>query len=384
MKENIIISIWNFYLLSAPYLFLGFILAGFFHILIPFETLSNWIKKKSFLSILKAAAIGVPLPLCSCGVIPAAVSLKKAGASNGTTSAFLISTPETGLDSIFVTYALMDFPMTVIRPISAFITAMFAGLLQHWFNDQDEKEVFIKKSTTSKIHHEHEHEHNIGQTKKLKKNNIFSKIRNNYLKIWNFAFIELLDDLVYWLCFGLLLGALINYFIPENFFMGFDPLTSKFVILLVGIPMYICASATTPIAASLIMKGMSPGTALILLLTGPATNITNIIVIQKYIGKKGTLINLLAISISSFGLSYVVDFIYSKIGPPQFQIMHKMNHDHAEDMGNSYYFTVFVAIVLIVLIGLSLFRVTLKKYNNHKENKLKKSQTSKDNNCCNH
>ena len=129
--------LWDYILISAPFLMLGLLAGGLINEFLPFSKIKTWFGKGKLSGVFKASAMGVPLPLCSCSVIPAAVTLKKNGASNGATSSFLISTPETGVDSISVTYAMMDLPMTIIRPIAAFITAFVAGVLQIIFNDDE-------------------------------------------------------------------------------------------------------------------------------------------------------------------------------------------------------------------------------------------------------
>ncbi len=290
MLIDLLNSFWDFFVLSAPYLMLGLIVSGILHQYLPIEWVKKNIGKETTMDVVKAAAIGVPIPLCSCSVIPTSVTLRKSGASNGSTSAFLIATPESGVDSIAMTYGLMDLPMTIIRPLAAFFSAFIAGVSQNLFND------FQYKNTETVV------EKDCCGSKEKNKIGLVKGIR--------FAFTDLIEDISLWLSFGLILGAAINYFIPENMFYDFSQTQTKLVILAIGIPFYICASATTPIAASLILKGVSPGTALLLLLVGPATNISNIMVMQKYIGKKGILINVLSIIFVALAFSYATDFAY--------------------------------------------------------------------------
>ena len=284
---ELLVSLWNYIVKTAPLLLLGLVGAGLVH---SFASL-NWIKShlggNGLWPILKAAFLGIPLPLCSCAVVPTAVELRKSGVGNAPTSSFLISTPESGIDSIAVTYALMDLPLTILRPLSAFITSLMAGVFQKFFNDY--KVVAFESSCCGPS----------------------SSKENKIVKGLKYGLFDLADDLSVWLFIGLFLGGVLDYFLPLNYFGGLNEHTGKFLILLVGIPLYICASATTPIAAALVAKGMPPGTALILLLVGPATNISNIAVLQKYIGKKGVLINIIIIAVVSLVLSYVVDFLYT-------------------------------------------------------------------------
>lgn len=348
--EKFIHGLWSFLALSAPYLLMGFALSGLVHILLPLKKIKSWLGSHRIRDIFYASIIGIPLPLCSCGVIPAAVSLKKSGASRASVSAFLISTPESGIDSILVTYALMDFPMSIFRPISAFITATMAGLLNHFFNREQPEVKFSAVEEKSCCHaNEVKHEH----TKK--------ETRGIFYKIVHYGFVELVDDIAVWMSIGILLGASMSVFIPDDFFLNLSPTTSRVVILLVGIPMYICASASTPIAASLVLKGMTPGVALILLLAGPATNIANIAVLQKHLGLKGTLINLFSISACALGLSYVVDYYYEIYGPANFKL--EFQHDHIG------MFEHVAAALLVLLLLSSFYRIYVSKKISHANHK---------------
>jgi uncharacterized membrane protein YraQ (UPF0718 family) len=284
-------ALWNYILVSAPYLLFGLLLAGFVSEFMPMERVKSWLGGKSYGAVVRAALIGVPLPLCSCSVIPTAVTLKKSGASNASTSAFLISTPESGIDSISLTYALIDLPMAIIRPVAAFLSALVAGFFQLTFNSEEiEHEMEERKSCCSK-------------TKKAKSG-------NRFIRAAKFGYGSLTNDIALWLAIGIFGGAIIDFVVPADFFLQYGSNLGRYLILLVGIPLYICATASTPIAVSLILKGLSPGAALILLLVGPATNISNIAVLQKYIGKKGVIINLLSIAVVALVLSYVTDYLY--------------------------------------------------------------------------
>lgn len=308
--------LWEYIEISAPFLMLGLFAAGLIHEFLPFDKVKKWFGSKSLSGVVKASIMGVPLPLCSCAVIPAAVSLKKSGASNGSTSSFLISTPETGVDSISVTYAMMDLPMTIVRPIAAFLTAFVAGVMQLFFNEPEDEPQVEEEKKSSCCH--------------SKKNEAPAQksFRERIISVVKFGYTDLLEDIAFWLLFGLVLGAAINYFVPMNFFEQVTGSGLRFLILLIGIPLYICASATTPIAASLVLKGVSPGTALLLLLVGPATNVSNIVILQKYIGKKGVIINIVSIGLVALGLSYLIDYLYTAFSwPTDFKVSHM--HEHA-------------------------------------------------------
>lgn len=295
-------ALWNYLLVSAPYLLGGLFLAGVIHVYVPMEKVKKWLSGNSFMSVVRAAIIGIPLPLCSCSVIPTAVTLKKSGASNAATSAFLIATPESGVDSISLTYALIDLPMAVIRPVAAFFSAMVAGALNLVFNKDEvetlEEETPVKSCCSSK-----------------KKAESITELKqeNKLLLSFKYGYGKLINDIAKWLTIGIMAGALIDFVVPNDFFLQFSENAGRFLILLIGIPLYICATASTPIAVSLMLKGLSPGSALVLLLVGPATNISNIAVLQKYIGKKGVIINMISIAGVALIFSYITDWLYGSI-----------------------------------------------------------------------
>ena len=302
-------SLWKFLTLSAPYLLFGLFLAGLIHQYVSVDTIKKWFGGNKFTGVMKASLIGVPLPLCSCSVIPAAVTLKKNGASNGATSGFLIATPESGVDSILVTWGMMDPLMTIVRPIAAFVSAFFAGLLQIVFKtDIDVPQQEEAKSCCAST--------SCGSEKKKE---------NKLLKAIQYAYVDLLEDIALWLSFGILVGAMVDVFVPPDVFSNFDGFTARIAFILIGVPVYICASASTPIAASLILKGLSPGTALIMLMVGPATNISNLLVLQKYMGKKAIVVNVLAISITALAFSFVVDWLYQVLNLP---LNYKITAEH--------------------------------------------------------
>ena len=339
---------------------LGLLAGGLINEFLPFSKIKTWFGKGKLSGVFKASAMGVPLPLCSCSVIPAAVTLKKNGASNGATSSFLISTPETGVDSISVTYAMMDLPMTIIRPIAAFITAFVAGVLQIIFNDD---EAPASKEGSKEESNETKSACCASEKQEIKRKPFSERVRSVVV----YAFSNLLEDIAKWLLLGLVLGALITYFVPADLFLKYDGPYVKFLIILIGIPLYICASATTPIAASLVLKGMSPGTALLLLMVGPATDVSNIVVMQKYIGKKGVMINVLAIAFVGLAFSYIVDFLYAKYQWPfDFKIGHQ--HQHETSL-----FTHSIAIVFVLLHARAFY-----------VNEIKPKFQKKEKGCCGH
>jgi uncharacterized membrane protein YraQ (UPF0718 family)/copper chaperone CopZ len=295
----------------APYLLLGFVFAGLLHLLFPKKKVRKYMGQNNFRSILNASLLGVPLPLCSCGVIPTGISFYKHGASKASTVSFLISTPQTGVDSIFVTYSLLGLPFAIIRPIVAFVTGLFGG-------------VITKRIDSSSADIQPEGVDNGDEMPK----GLFPRIK----EMFRYSFIEFLQDISNWLIIGLLIAALISVFVPNDFFA--DKLPNNFVgmlvILVIAIPVYICATASVPVAAVLMLKGLSPGAALVLLMAGPATNAATITMIGKVLGKK-SLIGYLGAIITGAMLSGL--FIDYFLPPEWFRLSEHfghMGHNHQE------------------------------------------------------
>lgn len=301
---------WGLLLDSSIYVLFGILIAGLMRVFLRPESVSRHLGKGKVSSVLKAAALGVPVPLCSCGVLPAAVSLKHQGASNGATAAFLISTPESGVDSIAITYALLDPVMTIARPASAFATASVAGIAENLLGgDKTGKpigpELFCAgdqccdgKDCLTQEHEGH--------------STFFEKIKAGL----GYALFELWEDIAPWFLFGLLLAGLITTLIPPELMtrhLG-GGLSAMLIMLAMGIPLYICATASTPIAAAMILKGVSPGAALVFLLTGPATNVTSLTVLFGILGKRATAVYLASIALISVACGLVLDRVYAHVG----------------------------------------------------------------------
>jgi uncharacterized protein len=304
---RIFVESWNILLDSSVYILIGIVIAGFLQVVLNGNFILNHLGKGRYSSVVKAAFLGVPLPLCSCGVLPAAASLKKQGANKGATSAFLISTPESGVDSIAITYALLDPLMTLIRPLAAFISAMAAGFLENFLHWPQGSEFSPKNLSCTvdqccdgvdcppEVHAKH---HGLWEK-------CIAGLKFSIRDVWG--------DIVLWFFAGLLLAGCITALVPDQLlgeWLG-GGVASMFIMLLVGIPMYICATASTPIAAALILKGVSPGAALVFLLVGPATNITSLSVLISILGKKSTIRYLIVLSVSAVFFGLGVDAVYS-------------------------------------------------------------------------
>ncbi|MEW6488059.1 MAG: SO_0444 family Cu/Zn efflux transporter [Thermodesulfobacteriota bacterium] len=297
---RVLLESWEVLADAAPYLLFGFLAAGLIHGLVPTDLVARHLGRGRFLPVLKAALFGIPLPLCSCGVLPAAIGLRKKGASKGATVSFLVSTPETGVDSIALTYALMDPLMTLFRPLSAFVTAVVAGLAENLFGRASEPAPVERLSCgcvdESLVSH--------------------LPLRTRVRQGFRFAFRDLLGDLAPWLAAGFVLAGLISVLVPADFVAthlgeGWLP---RVVMLAVGIPLYMCATASTPVAAALLLKGLSPGAALVFLLAGPATNLASLTALAGTLGVGATARYLLSISVSALAMGALLDAIYPALG----------------------------------------------------------------------
>jgi len=303
---NVLHESWRMLLESSVYIIFGLMVGGMLKVFLSPSYVAQHLGNGRFSSVFKAALLGIPLPLCSCGVLPAAASLKKQGANNGATTAFLISTPESGVDSISITYALIDPIMTVARPLSAFISAFCAGVTENLINPPSKPSLAMADlscqvddccdgiNCTPKDHANHH------------------KFSERLSYGFKYALTDLWGDLAVWFLGGLLLGGLITVLVPNEImalYLG-GGFSSMLLMLAVGIPIYICATASTPIAAALILKGVSPGAALVFLLVGPATNIASLSVLTNILGRKATLRYLALLSVSAVVCGMILDQTY--------------------------------------------------------------------------
>ncbi len=306
----IFLETWDILQASAIYVLFGILVAGLLKMFLSPETVARQLGKGRFLSVIKAALLGIPLPLCSCGVLPAAASLRKQGANRGATTAFLISTPESGVDSIAITYALLDPIMTVARPLAAFITAFIAGISENFLNPPDQ----VMEGAASAACPVDGCCDNVDCPPEKHRNHhtFIEKVRIGM----QYSFGELWSDLAGWFFIGLLLAGIITAAIPEDVFSSYlgGGLPAMLIMLVVGIPLYICATASTPIAAALILKGVSPGAALVFLLVGPATNMASLSVLVGFLGKRATALYLGVIAFMSVLAGMALDRVYSLAG----------------------------------------------------------------------
>jgi len=401
---GILTASWEIFVEAAPYLIFGFGAAGVLNVIVPDQKIVDYLGSSAgkVRSVINASLAGLPLPLCSCGVIPAAMSIRRRGANRGATLSFLISTPQTGVDSIAITYALLDPLMTIFRPLATLTTALLAGLADNLLIGEEPEKKGSKKqenpgkkaevlavstlvgvstagrkcsssscgcsvpeapetgkkeltapkkeltalntapsktmpleltagpgkgalplnlssatqmpeSKTSSCGCGH-----CGQEKKETEPEGRNKrsLKEQVLGGLKYAYIELPGEIAKWMLIGILLAGIISYAVPETLIQEYlgGGLGSMLVMLVVGIPLYICATASTPLAASLVAKGMSPGTAFVFLLAGPATNAATITMVARFLGKRSAALYLGVISLCALGAGILLDWLYLKLG----------------------------------------------------------------------
>ena len=367
---------------SAPWLLLGLLVAGVMHELVPVSFLEKHMGSASFGSISKAAIIGAPLPLCSCGVIPAALGLRRSGASKSSTISFLVSTPETGVDSVSVSYALLGPLYAIVRPIAAVVSAIYAGLMVRFFAECNEPTVQngpVAASATSsccstKAEPEvvkkpedktqccdsdpaHQHDHCANQDDR----NVPRK-SSQVAKVLSYASGKLLEDIVVWLLIGLALAAAIKTWVPTDFLTQWgDGVVAMLVMALIGIPMYICATASTPLAVGFLAAGLSPGAVLVFLMAGPATNVSTMGMIKQEMGTRTLALYLFSVISASIGFGYALNYLVSSFSLSS--MIKTASHVHEHGAGVQ----IIYGLCAILLAGLML-RLGVKKLQQYRHN----------------
>jgi uncharacterized membrane protein YraQ (UPF0718 family)/copper chaperone CopZ len=319
----------------SPYLLLGFLIAGILKVFVPKDKYIGQISQPNFRSVLWAALAGIPLPLCSCGVIPTGMSLRKEGASKGAAVSFLIATPQTGVDSIAATCSLLGLPFAVIRPIAAFVTALAGGFATDKLDKTiDEGDIIRSECETDPA----------GKSK--------------LYRVFHYAFVEMLQNIGKWLLAGIFVAGLLAIFLPDDIFTSYlrNPLLNMLIVLAIAVPTYTCATGSIPMAAVLMMKGLSPGAALVFLMAGPATSIASITVLGKMLGRKTLLIYLASIIAGAMLFGLAIDYLL----PASWFGAGSMNHDlmHHEHHGM---FSLFPSLCSLLLFAL-MMHAFIRKY----------------------
>ena len=315
-------ALWQLSIAMAPYILFGLLFAGVLHELVPDSIVTKHLGKDDVSSVIKSTIFGIPLPVCSCGVIPLATSIKKSGASKGATLSFLISTPITGVDSSMATYGIFGWIFTIYRAVTSMIIAMIAGILTNVFDKDTSTNsvaVEIKKSSFSTVAPQAAtfsmnapaKEESCCSTDSCCDNESKST-KFSFTSAMKYAFVTLLGDIAKPLFWGLLLGALITVAIPENLSEVLKDSTwlSYLIVIIIAVPMYVCATASLPIAAGLMLSGVSAGAAFVFLSAGPATNTVTMGVVKKMLGTRSLVIYLGSIITGSIFFGLGLDYIF--------------------------------------------------------------------------
>ncbi len=301
----------------SPFLLLGFLLAGLMHAFIPARYYKRFLSRRSMKSVINAALLGIPLPLCSCGVIPTAMSLRKEGASKGATTSFLIATPQTGVDSIIATYSLMGLPFAIVRPLTALVTSLFGGALANLTDKKEEESTTHSLlQSTYRVPGGYSTRVSVGlqaygQAPSDKECRKVLNITGKLLEALRYAYVEMMQDIGKWLVLGLVLAALITIFVPNDLFTVFQQNTwaSMLLVLVIALPMYVCATGSIPVAVALMLKGLTPGAALVFLMAGPASNFASMLVVRKAMGWTALFTYLLSIVLGAVAFGFLIDWL---------------------------------------------------------------------------
>ena len=339
-------EMWVLLLEMAPYLLIGFLFAGILKVFFPRRLVKKYIGGSNFSSVLNASLLGVPMPLCSCGVLPAGIGFYKSGASKGSTVSFMVSTPQTGVDSIIATYAMLGLPLAILRPIIALLSGVLGGTLTNYLGGSIEASEQLKKEDENGV--------------------------RSFREMLRYGFVEMLQDISKWLIIGFLIAALLAVVIPDNFFVETvsNEYLSMLLILLASIPLYVCATGSIPIAAVLLLKGLSPGAAIVFLMAGPATNAATMAVINNTMGRRVFWLYMLSIVGGAvlFG-TLVNEFIPREWIMASIPDLHHGAHDHGTHGGYRVKLISGIVLILLVINGY------IQKYLARRANKSKANET---------
>ncbi|MCO7224701.1 SO_0444 family Cu/Zn efflux transporter [Pleionea sp. CnH1-48] len=308
LSQNLV----SLFLESAPWLLLGFFIGGLMKALIPMDWMKRQLGGHRRINTVKAALIGAPLPLCSCGVVPAALGLRRAGASKSSTVSFLVATPETGADSIFLSYALLGPFMAIIRPIAAICSAISAGLL-------------VRREEVTEQHHSSAEPVSCcaAKAQKEQKQSLPERVKDGLA----YSFTSMLADIAVWLIVGIAIAALIKTFVPMQWLAEWGGgVEAMLIMAIIGVPMYICASASTPIAAGFLVSGISPGAVLVFMLAGPATNIGTLGIIRKELGTQSLIAYLVGVLGMAFLFGILTNWMVDQWWPLGLEAQHSVMH----------------------------------------------------------
>lgn len=307
----------------SPFLLLGFLLAGVMHAFIPVSLYGRYFAAPGMRSVAWAALFGIPLPLCSCGVLPAAMSLRREGAGRGATVSFLIATPQTGIDSIVATYSMMGLPFAIVRPLAALVTALFGGCLTDAFEskrsvaatDRSYDKKPLGAAGGGKMEGGDKRGDKRGETHENNhdgcRRNRFDRFFVKLMEALRYAYVDMMESVGKWLVVGLVVAGVLTVAVPDSCFELFsdNSLMSMLLVLCLSVPMYLCATGSIPIAVALMMKGLPPGAALVMLMAGPACSVASVLLVGKILGRRTLAVYLFSIVLGAMTFGLAVDHL---------------------------------------------------------------------------
>lgn len=300
--SHFIYALLNILNQMSPYILLGFILAGMLHVFIRPDTMSRHLAGHGWRPVVKAALLGIPLPLCSCGVLPTAVALRRQGASKGASTSFLIATPQTGVDSIAATYALLGLPFAIVRPIAALVGSVAGGMAVDRSDKDGENDTPQNASATA-------------CSDDCCRSAAEAEAPRGFInKMWaavKYGLTDMVAAVGKWLVIGLVVAAVITVAVPDSLFLSLAeyPLLAMLVMVAVAVPMYVCATGSIPIAMSLMLKGLTPGVGFVLLMAGPAANFASVMVLRKSLGRRATAVYVLSVVVTAILFGLLIDYL---------------------------------------------------------------------------
>ena len=326
----------------SPYILLGFLFAGILRVFVRQRMMARHLSGHGWKPVVKAALLGIPLPLCSCGVLPTAVSLNRRGASRGATTSFLIATPQTGVDSIAATYSLLGLPMAILRPVAALVGSVFGGMAV----DKTDKSVPPTPSHDSHNSHNSQNQDTPDPVPPTFLGKVVESIR--------YGMVDMVSAVGKWLVIGLIVAAVITVFMPDDLLVGLSshPLLAMLVMVLLAVPMYVCATGSIPIALSLMLKGLTPGVGFVLLMAGPAANMASVMVLNRSLGRRATAIYVGSVVVTAILFGVLVDYVL----PAGWFVPHAVTHASCHAHQGFGLFSSLCSALLVVLLIYSAVR----------------------------
>ncbi len=347
MLQQALENILEMALISAPWLLLGLLAAGLIRAWVPMNLVGRSLGGSGFIHVVRAALVGAPLPLCSCGALPAAMSLRRSGASRAATTSFLIATPETGVDSVALSWVLLGPFFAIFRPLAAIVSAITAGLL---VGRTEQPATAAPLAVAPPVAAACEGDHCCGCGDTAPVDPVAPEgLWRRTLDGLRYAFTDLLDDLTLWLAIGIVAAGLVVTLAPPDLLAGWGSgLLAMLLVLLISVPMYVCATASTPLAAAMLLAGVSPGTVLVFLLAGPASNLASLALVRRELGQRALFAYLTGVAGVALLLGLGLDAVVSGYDIDLLAGMARPGGDREDAPGLTEMFSLLILVLLAV------------------------------------